>query len=85
MILQQSSLFVSLSTNLAIDNIFLGVNISDMTLQLLDRDETVRTLLPHVDMNIFVMRQSVTSLVEASITNRAMELAAVFVHDSGDH
>ena len=85
MILQQSSLFVSLSTNLAIDNIFLGVNISDMTLQLLDRDETVRALLPHVDMNIFVMRQSVTSLVEASITNRAMELAAIFVHDGGDH
>ena len=85
MILQQSSLFISLSTNLAIDNILFGVDISNVALQLLNREETIRTLLPHVDMNIFVMSQSVTSLVEASVTNRAMELAAIFVHDGRDH
>ena len=61
------------------------MHISNVTLEFLDRDEAVRALLPHVDVNIFIMSQSVTSLVEASITNRAMELAAIFVNDGGDH
>ena len=56
-----------------------------MTLQLLNRDEAVRALLFNIDMNIFVMGQCVASLVEASVTNRTMELSALFIQDGRGH
>ena len=56
-----------------------------MTLQLLHRDEAVRALLFNIDMNIFVMGQCVASLVEASITNRTVELSAIFVQNGGGY
>ena len=85
MIPQQSPFFISFSTNVAIYNIFLQVYISDVILKLLHRDEAVWALLPHVNMNIFVMGQSIASLVEAPVTNRTMELSALFIQDGRGH